>query len=224
MKYIITGCSSGLGYCLSERLLKYGDVIGISRNLHGNLTSIGNNNFKHIKYDFSLKFKSVFHENLINELMDFVKKSDFTLVLNAAAFYLNQERLNETKRAALFELNLFSIFHLVSSLECFSLRRVFIVNSIAGIRGQEYQHEYSASKHALMGFARSLSKTAKSSNFDVMSINPGGMKTPLWDGYDNIDTSDFLDPASVADVCIPLITFPQRMFVDQLPLLPPSDL
>ena len=74
-----------------------------------------------------------------------------------------------------------------------------------------------------MGFSKSLAKTAKHSSFDVMSINPGGMKTELWLNYPNTNCSDFLLPSVVADICEQLILIPGRMFIQDFILLPPSD-
>ena len=53
--YIVTGCSSGLGYEISKKLVKRGDsVIGISRNL-GKAKSLENiSNFSFISIDLSV--------------------------------------------------------------------------------------------------------------------------------------------------------------------------
>ena len=50
-----------------------------------------------------------------------------------------------------------------------------VVNSISELL-KPYQHEYVASKHALMGYLKSLIAESNN-NFDVMAINPGGIDT-----------------------------------------------
>jgi 3-oxoacyl-[acyl-carrier protein] reductase len=131
--------------------------------------------------------------------------------------------LSALSLTALFEVNVFSLMNLVRELQASKLRRIFIVNSISGMIGQSQQHEYSASKHAIMGFARSLAKNAKDSEYDVMCINPGGMKTELWAKYNDVNCSDFLSPDTVADVCMSLLSIPQRTFIEYMSILPPSD-
>ena len=75
-----------------------------------------------------------------------------------------------------------------------------------------------------MGYVRSLMKSAKNSKYDVMCINPGGIQTELWSGYDNINSADFLKPETIASICDLLISIPQRCFIESMPILPPSDL
>jgi len=223
VKYIITGASSGLGFCLAERLLVRGKVVGISRTRGKSEKLCLSSEYLHLEFDFSRSIQSEEFQVLISNLQDFLGEEPFTIVLNAACFYAGEKRLSKAQLSSLFEVNLFSLIGLVQALESSKLRRVFFVNSISGMIGQGNQHEYSASKHAVMGFARSLAKKAKYSTYDVMCINPGGMKTELWDRYNDVNTSDFLNPSSVADLCISLIEFPQRVFIEHLSLLPPSD-
>jgi 3-oxoacyl-[acyl-carrier protein] reductase len=223
MKYIITGTSRGLGYCLAERLALQGQVAGISRSPGGKYTLRDSDNFKYIQYDFSQGNSNDRFLSLIEQLWNFIDNEPFTLILNAASFYANRKRLPSSLLTAMFEVNVFSIMDLMRELESSYLRRVFIVNSISGIIGQSQQHEYSASKHAIMGFARSLAKSAKDAKYDVMCINPGGMKTELWAEHDEVDCSDFLSPDAVADVCMCLLSIPQRTFIEYMSILPPSD-
>ena len=223
MKFIITGSSRGLGYHLTERLISHGCVVGISRSLgHADIFS-RSGSFMHIQYDFSLELCEDEFNILVEKLISFIGNEPFTLILNSANFYTGIERLSNSKLMTLFKINVFSLMSLVQALERHKLRRVFIVNSIAGLIGQRQQHEYSASKHAVMGFARSLAKSAKHTEYDVMCINPGGIKTELWSNYEEVDTSDFLSPDTVADVCVSLILIPQRTFIENMLILPPSD-
>ena len=223
MKFIITGSSSGLGYCLTERLIVKGQVLGISRFIGRSEILSHSGSFKYIQYDFSKESSKERFDCLVDKLKDFIGGHPFTLILNAASFYSGKDRMSNSALVALFEVNVFSIMNLVRALEILNLKRIFIVNSISGLIGQDQQHEYSASKHAVMGFVRSLSKSAKNTDYDVMCINPGGMKTALWINHKEVDTSDFLSPEIVADVCMSLITIPQRTFIDHMSIVPPSD-
>jgi NAD(P)-dependent dehydrogenase (short-subunit alcohol dehydrogenase family) len=223
MKFIITGPSSGLGFCLTERLILQGQVAGVSRSIGRSSIFCQSGFFNHIQHDFSEKPSTDQFNCLVEKLKIFIDSDPFALILNAASFYSGKDRLSDSSLTSLFEVNVFSIISLVRALEGSNLKRIFIVNSISGLIGQNQQHEYTASKHAVMGFARSLAKSAKNANYDVMCINPGGMQTALWSNHKEIDTSDFLRPEMVADICISLISIPQRTFIEHMSILPPSD-
>ena len=103
------------------------------------------------------------------------------------------------------------------------LKRIFILNSISGLIGEASQHEYVASKHALMGFTRSLIKESKNSKYDVMCINPGGINTELWDDYPDVDTDTFIEPKELARIIVSLLMIKQRLFIENMIILPPED-
>ena len=223
MKYIITGSSSGLGFALAEKLVLRGDVIGISRLIGKGEKLTQSGRFHHISYDLSGNLRDKLYLDVEEKLCKLIDNEPCTLILNAASFYKDAKRLDHSLTEKMFSVNVFSSMALVRSLEVLKLRRILIINSISGLIGQSEQHEYCASKHALMGFVKSLIKSAKHSEYDVMCINPGGMKTELWGGYSEVQTEDFLNPAAVAEVCLGLITFPQRAFIESFVILPPSD-
>ena len=221
MKYIITGTSSGLGFSLAMKLLPFGNVIGISRSL-GKAASLGDG-FDFVEHDLSDSSNYLLYKALLERLQMFISDDAFSLVFNASSFYMNIKRLDGNSLTSLFEVNVFSAMNLVRDLQTSNLKRILFVNSVSGLVGQSLQPEYVASKHALMGFSRSLAQSARDSNFDVMSINPGGMKTELWNHHGEVDCSDFLDVNVVSDLCLSLLMIPQRAFIQEMVILPPSD-
>ena len=225
MKFIITGSSSGLGFHLSEKLIMKGQVLGISRSLGKAKNLISSGSFHFYKHDFSLEDVNDNKKlNLYKNLLKFIDNESFTLILNAACFYSGSERLTDKMQKKMFNVNVFSIINLIQNLTNTNLKRIFIINSISGLIGQRDQHEYSSSKHAIMGYSRSLAKSAKYLNYDVMTINPGGMQTELWLNNNEVDCSDFLSPVVIADICIALILIPQRTFIENMTIIPPSDI
>ena len=224
MKYLITGTSRGLGFHLASKLLTYGDVIGISRSIGSAETLLHNQSFTYLEADLSkfdiLSKKNMFRETLLKEIED----EEFTVVINAAKFFSNSRRLCAKERQELFQLNLFSVMDLVEALRGLSIKRIFFVNSISGLLGQDSQHEYAASKHALMGYVRSLMKEAKSMPYDIMCINPGGIKTELWNNYPDVDVTSFLNSDELAEIIVKLLLIKQRMFIESMVILPESDL
>lgn len=224
MKYLITGTSRGLGFELAARLIKTDDVIGISRNIGKFDKFIKLENFNFIPFDLSFIYDEVKYTNFKNKLIEKINSDDFMLILNAAQFYSGETRLSASKVKDMFTINLFSIMDLIKNLKKLNLKRILIVNSISGLIGNPNQHEYVSSKHALMGYTKSLIKEAKNCNFDVMCINPGGIKTELWDNNSNVDTSSFIEPKELARIIISLLETKQRLFIESMTILPSDDI
>ena len=224
MKFVITGASSGLGFELANQLTAYGKVIGISRRLHDSSKLKKNKQFLHVVADLSKLNVAAKDSVLINSLHKKINNEEFTLIINAAKFYAGNYRLSPKEREKLFQINIFSVMDLVEALRNWKLKRILFVNSISGLIGQASQHEYSASKHALMGFVRSLIKEAKHMPFDIMSINPGGINTELWADYPDVITSSFIQPVELAKIIVTLLSTKHRLFIENMVILPESDI
>ena len=84
--YIITGCSSGLGYSITEQLLNKGlDVVGLSRSLGKCISFNQFDNFKHFSLDLA--------EELDFTALDYLLDSDeVQIVINAAQFQFESSR------------------------------------------------------------------------------------------------------------------------------------
>ena len=222
MKYIITGTSSGLGFEIAKRLLAFGSVIGLSRTIGKSEVFMSNSNFTWHMVDLSKKFEEI-SPIIEGQLLSVLAEEEYSLIMNAAQLYVGDLRLSESETQKLFQTNLFSIMSIVNMMIGPKLKRILFINSISGLIGQPNQNEYSASKHALKGFSTSLARQAKNRHYDVMSINPGGINTELW-GRNNIDAhEDFIDPGTLADLTVAMLKIQQRIFIDQMVILPPSD-
>jgi meso-butanediol dehydrogenase/(S,S)-butanediol dehydrogenase/diacetyl reductase len=58
--------------------------------------------------------------------------------------------------------------------------RIVNVASVAGKAGRPGLAHYSASKHAILGFTKSLAYEAAPHNITVNAVNPGIVDTPMW--------------------------------------------
>ena len=78
--------------------------------------------------------------------------------------------------------------------------RVVNVASIAGKTGGPYISAYSASKHAVIGFTRSVAAEVATSGVTVNAVCPGYVDTPMTDGsVDRIVEKTGADPDQVRD-------------------------
>jgi len=75
-----------------------------------------------------------------------------------------------------------------------------VVSSTTGYKAREDEAVYSGTKHAQVGFTRSLGIESDrlGSKVKVALFMPGGMKTSFWEGKQPSNFDEFLDPAKVA--------------------------
>ena len=223
MNYLVTGVSSGLGFELAYQLVDCGRVIGVSRTIGKSDAFSQDPRFKFIPWDLSLISTEAGASIFFDKIKGLINDENLTLVINAAQFYSGKTRLSNPDTVQMLNVNLLSIMKLIQFLRQLKLKRIFIVNSISGLIGEATQHEYVASKHALMGFTRSLIKESKNSKYDVMCINPGGINTELWDDYPDVDTDTFIEPKELARIIVSLLMIKQRLFIENMIILPPED-
>jgi NAD(P)-dependent dehydrogenase (short-subunit alcohol dehydrogenase family) len=83
-----------------------------------------------------------------------------------------------------FEVNVFGALAVTQAMLPLlrrSLGRVIMVSSISGRNAAAFIGPYAASKHALEAFADALRAELASSGVDVALIEPGAVKTPIWE-------------------------------------------
>ena len=152
--FIITGASGGIGYELFQKISKKVDVIAISnrKKLENNEKGICENInlLNHLEID-NLISK---HKNILRDLtvLNLAVKSFDGLLANYPI-----EKVRET-----FELNVFSNLYLIQALLPIMINqkwgRIIHFSSIVGNEGAKGAGIYAASKSALIGYSRTLSK------------------------------------------------------------------
>lgn len=95
------------------------------------------------------------------------------------------EATSEDDWRRLFDLNLFGAVRFSRAVLPAQRRlgrgRIIVIASTAGLRGTAYQTIYNASKHALVGLARSLAIECAAAGVTVNAICPGFVDTPMTD-------------------------------------------
>ncbi|MGI9039667.1 MAG: SDR family oxidoreductase [Gemmatimonadales bacterium] len=103
-------------------------------------------------------------------------------------------------------------------------RRGAIVNvaSLAGRNGFAGGTAYSASKHAVLGFSRSLMLEVRKEGVRVITICPGSVDTALRRDQPmlEVDPDRILSPEDVADTIVHALSLPDRALVSELDLRP----
>ena len=222
--YVVTGCSSGLGFEITKQLLgKKKKVLGFSRSLGKAVAFNGDENFEHVAGDLTSSANLDHLGNIIES-----DNEEVRLVLNAAQFeFEGTESLDIYKSKTIFDVNYFSAVTLVERCKENGLKRVLFVNSVAGLNPQEGQAQYSASKHALQAYAETLAKYSVGRDFDVMTVNPGGINSELWDKNNLLDkciTDNFLKSSVLAAFICNILELPPNTYIRSLVILPEHDI
>lgn len=99
-----------------------------------------------------------------------------------------------------------------------------IVNiaSLAGRNGIEGGTAYCASKHAVLGFSKSLMLEVRKQGLRVVAICPGSVATPFMDkrGRPQTDRARALDAADVAHAVLAAVTADDRAMISELDVRP----
>lgn len=97
------------------------------------------------------------------------------------------------------------------------------VSSLSGRNGVAGGAAYSASKHGVLGFSRSLMMEVRKQGLRVMTICPGSVDTPIFDK----DTAPFainrdtmMAPADIAQAILDAVAQPDRTMVTELDIRP----
>jgi short-subunit dehydrogenase len=97
------------------------------------------------------------------------------------------------------------------------------VASVSGTHGIATQSGYSASKHALLGFADSLSQELLGTGVRISNLCPGGIETPFWDGPTTTypgDRGGLMTSDGVAQMLLATIDQPRNVITRRVVFFP----
>ena len=204
MKYvIITGVSTGIGYSALENLVQSGyHVFGSVRNQQ---------DADRLSQTFLDKFTPLFFdvtdEEAIIKSVEVVKsklgpKDQLVALVNNSGIALGGpvQHLPTDVYRKQFEVNLFGVVTVTRAfLELLGAHhhsdykgRIIMISSVSGKRSYPFVSPYTASKHALEAFSDSLRREMMLFGIDVVIIEPGPIKTPIWDKAPPADDNPFL--------------------------------
>jgi NAD(P)-dependent dehydrogenase (short-subunit alcohol dehydrogenase family) len=181
-KVLITGCSSGFGLLTAVLAARRGyDVVATMRNTE--------------KREALEKALSLAGVTARIEQMDVLSPESVEraaqaagpvdILVNNAGILITGSFLDQTdaEMRRIFETNYFSIVQLTRLVAPGMMQRrsgrIINIASLAGLVGHPYNAAYAASKHALIGFSKSIRLELRPFNIQVVSIEPGYHKTEI---------------------------------------------
>ena len=220
---LITGANGGLGRSLCKNFLKF----------NANIYAMGRNKEKLIELANSYKIKKYYCCDL-NELEEIIAihkiiledSGGIDILINNAGFFTKSplEDIDIELTKKVFNINVFAPI-LLTKLFSQNMKnkkwgRIFNVGSSSAYNGGELTSLYCSSKHALLGFSRSMSKELHDHKIRICNISPSSIKTDMGriplSTYQDFDT--FLNPDEVAEVLVFLSSFNSTMEFKEISL------
>ena len=123
------------------------------------------------------------------------------------------------------DANVYGVFNFCKAVidDMISRNQGTIINivSLAGKSGFEYGTTYSATKHAVMGFSKSLMLEVRNHNIKVVTLCPGSVKTEMIaDSPIHQKMKKVLKPDDIAQVVQLILKMPSRALISDIDIRP----
>jgi 3-hydroxybutyrate dehydrogenase len=183
---VVTGGGRGIGRAVARALAEQGASVVVSARSTREIESVAK---ELVKDGFTADAVTcdVADEKSVQEMAEKAEKllGTVDVLVNNAGIALS----NPVKRLPLEEWNRIMTINVTGTFLCTRAflqgmidrgwGRVINVASVAGLRGGRYISAYSASKHAQIGFTRSVAAEVADAGITVNAICPGYVDTPM---------------------------------------------
>ena len=226
---VITGSGRGIGYAIAARLAKENhNIVLLSRTeselkkVKEEIDSFGSDT----SYFVGDVADDKFAETTIEEVQKKYSRIDH-LINNAGIGIIKRlvdSDLDDFKKQ--INTNLYGVFNFTKAVLPGMIKRtsgsIINISSLASKNSFIGGTMYSASKHALMGFTKSLMLEVREYNIRVVAICPGSVDTRFGSGskLDPRSSGRILLPEDVAEVVASVIKLPVRALTSEIDLRP----
>ena len=211
---IVTGASRGIGLAVAKTLAREGVRVGLMSRSKPDISG------EFVPCDFAALEQI---PAAVRQLVERLGEVDY--LINNAGMFL-ETPVTEMKLADwehLMRVNLTAPFLVTREvLPCMIARRqgrIVNISSTAGVQGHLHQSAYCASKHGLLGFARSLAMELKPHNIHVYTLSPGGVDTNLIKGTylaERLKGQPMIAPGDIAEMVVFLLRQPENLDLPEI--------
>lgn len=221
---VVTGASKGIGRRVSYDLALSGAyVFGLARS-RSDLERLRQDcedeglSFEYLIVDMTDE-KAVIHavEGIIK------RRGRIDILINNAGtgFFGETKNFKTSDFRKIMDINMTGLFiitrEVLKHMEACGTGYIINVSSVVGFKGYSRQAAYTASKHAVMGFTKSLSAELHESGIRVSAVLPGGVETDLVKkARPDLDPSILMQPEDVSGAVFYLLSLSERAAVDQI--------
>ncbi|RTZ67778.1 MAG: short-chain dehydrogenase [Aquificaceae bacterium] len=176
---LVTGCSSGIGYCVAKGLKKRGYNVYATARKKEDVERLTKEGLKCLYLDYA-DSESV--QDLANELMLLIGCDLYAVFHNGAYGQAGAvEDLTRETMEKQFAANVFGWMELNNRLIVMMRQnnrgRIIFNSSVLGLVSLPFRGAYNASKYAIEGFADTLRLELKDTGIDVSLIEPGPIES-----------------------------------------------
>jgi NAD(P)-dependent dehydrogenase (short-subunit alcohol dehydrogenase family) len=180
MKALITGANGGIGHAILQYLL--------SENYETHVLDVS---FDQIENHFKIKKKRLDFcqiESIEKGLIQFIEPYDVVIHTSGIREIISIASLSLKEWQSVLNVNLTSAFIISQHVIKLSIQHshpliIIYVSSISGLYGEPERSAYCASKHGLIGLAKSLALELADHQIRVNTIAPGIIETNLTRPY-----------------------------------------
>lgn len=172
---LITGCSSGIGYCVASGLRERGYRVFATSRRADSVQALINEGFESLQLDLD---DSDSINNAVDEILRRTNGKLFALFNNGAFGLAGAiEDLSRDAIRAQFETNVFGWLELTNRvipvMRQQGYGRIMQNSSILGLIALSYRGAYNASKYAIEGISDTLRLELRDTNIHISLIEPG---------------------------------------------------
>ncbi len=225
---IVTGASRGIGKGIALRLAEekhdimiFGRDIPALKNVQKEIIEKG----VECDYFSGDVADAKFVNNSVDKIL--VKYGKVDHLINNAGIGIMKKvidaELEDFKKQV--DTNLFGVFNFSKAVLNNMIEKgkgsIINIASLAGKNSFIGGSMYSATKHAVLGFARSLMLEVRQYNIKVATICPGSVDTHFGSGgHDPRSKGEILKPEDIAEAVISIIKLPVRALISEIDLRP----
>ncbi|HCQ28867.1 MAG TPA: hypothetical protein DIU39_01190 [Flavobacteriales bacterium] len=203
---VISGSTRGIGFAAAKKLISDGIDIVLSarhtKELQEKIEELNRLNGGKA-YGYACDFSQT--HSIVNFAQTILKKhSPVSILINNVGSYIEDTVFSEdiiSNAEQLFRINVLSAVQLTHLLiqDMISQPQAHIINigSVLSENSRPNSSSYTISKHALLGFSKSLREDLKNTGVQITDILPESVNTSSWDGID-APKDKFIQPEEIA--------------------------
>ncbi|WP_205097930.1 SDR family NAD(P)-dependent oxidoreductase [Candidatus Nitrosotenuis uzonensis] len=223
---LITGATGGIGEKLAIKLAENHCNLLLTSTSRKKLLSL-KQKINKMRYGIhvSVLVADLIKDNELKKIVEHARSfNHIDILVNCAGVFpqnfLNKSNLQEFDNC--FNVNIRAPFFLCQEFSKHMINRKWgrIVNigSSSSYAGFSKTSVYCASKHAILGFSRSLHEELKHHNVRTYCISPSSVKTRMGKTIKNQNYESFIDPNDVADFIVKIISYDNEMIPNEVQL------
>jgi short-subunit dehydrogenase len=222
---LLTGASGGIGQNLAIEFAKAGCNLFLTGRSEKKLKILREQILK-IGEDLQVFYKScnLDKEDDLKSLVSNVRErlESVDVLVNCAGEFIvkkvGRSTLEDFDRC--FNVNVKAPFFLSKVFSADMVQRewgrIINIGSSSSYSGYKNTSLYCSSKHALLGFSRSLHDELKDYNIRTFCFSPGSVKTDMGKKVENQDFSTFIGPGELARYIVITISFDSGMISEEV--------